>query len=154
MTESKISAAELERLAVEEVPVAGQMGIVIDSIGPGEVTARVPYREALIRPGGTIAGPVMMVLADFVMWGVVMSLIGPVKLAVTTSLHINFLRRPGPGDVVARGRILKLGKRLAVGEVYLYTHGVDDLVAHVSATYSIPPATGGEAGVPADAEPV
>ncbi len=154
MTESKISAAELERLAVEEVPVAGQMGIVIDSIGPGEVTARVPYRDALIRPGGTIAGPVMMALADFVMWGVVMSLIGPVKLAVTTSLHINFLRRPGPGDVVARGRILKLGKRLAVGEVYLYTHGVDDLVAHVSATYSIPPATGGEAGVPADAEPV
>ncbi len=154
MTESKISAAELERLAVEEVPVAGQMGIVIDRIAPGEVTARVPYREAFIRPGGTIAGPVMMALADFVMWGVVMSLIGPVKLAVTTSLHINFLRRPGPGDVVARGRILKLGKRLAVGEVYLYTPGVDDLVAHVSATYSIPPATGGEAGVPADAEPV
>jgi len=153
MTESKISAAELERLAVEEVPVAGQMGIVIDRIAPGEVTARVPYREAFIRPGGTIAGPVMMALADFVMWGVVMSLIGPVKLAVTTSLHINFLRRPGPGDVVARGRILKLGKRLAVGEVYLYTHGADDVVAHVSATYSIPPEGVDGATATRDAEP-
>jgi uncharacterized protein (TIGR00369 family) len=154
MTESKISAAELERLAVEEVPVAGQMGIVIESIGPGEVTARVPHRETHIRPGGTIAGPVMMALADFVMWGVVMSLIGPVKLAVTTSLHINFLRRPGPGDLIARGRILKLGKRLAVGEVYLNTHEADDLVAHVTATYSIPPQGGGATGAPRETEPV
>jgi len=96
----------------------------------------------------------MMALADFVMWGVVMSLIGPVKLAVTTSLHINFLRRPGPGDLIARGRILKLGKRLAVGEVYLYTHEADDLVAHVTATYSIPPQGGAAAGAPRETEPV
>lgn len=137
--EAKISAQELERLAREEVPVAGQMGVLVDSITPGEVIARVPYREAFIRPGGTVAGPVLMALADFVMWGVVMSLIGPVKLAVTTSLNINFLRRPDPGDIIAKGRILKLGKRLAVGEVYLYTEGRDDLVAHVTCTYSIPP---------------
>ena len=137
--EAKISAQELERLAREEVPVAGQVGVLVDSITPGEVIARVPYREAFIRPGGTVAGPVLMALADFVMWGVVMSLIGPVKLAVTTSLNINFLRRPDPGDIIAKGRILKLGKRLAVGEVYLYTEGRDDLVAHVTCTYSIPP---------------
>ena len=95
---AKISAAELERLAVEEVPVAGEMGVVVDSVSPGEVRARVPYRESFLRPGGTVAGPVLMALADFVTWGVVMSLIGPVKLAVTTSLNINFLRKPGPGD--------------------------------------------------------
>ncbi|MDX1513242.1 MAG: PaaI family thioesterase [Gammaproteobacteria bacterium] len=139
MSESKISAVELERLAVEEVQVAGQMGVIVDEISAGEVRARVPYRDSFLRPGGTVAGPVLMALADFVMWGVVMSLIGPVKLAVTTSLNINFLRRPGPGDVVAVGRILKLGKRLAVGEVYLYTGGSDHLVAHVTCTYSIPP---------------
>lgn len=139
MKQAKISAAELERLAREEVPVAGQMGVVVDRVSPGEVIARVPYRRAFVRPGGTVAGPVLMALADFVMWGVVMSLIGPVKLAVTTSLNINFLRRPDPGDIIANGRILKLGRRLAVGEVYLYTDGLDDLVAHVTCTYSIPP---------------
>lgn len=139
VNEARISAVELERLAKEEVPVAGEMGVVIDRVSAGEVDARVPYREAFVRPGGTVAGPVLMALADFVMWGVVMSLIGPVKLAVTTSLNINFLRRPDPGDIVAKGRILKLGRRLAVGEVYLYTDGSDALVAHVTCTYSIPP---------------
>ena len=143
VSESKISAAELERLAVEEVPVAGQLGVIIDHIAPGEVHARVPYQESFVRPGGTVAGPVLMALADFVTWGVVMSLIGPVKLAVTTSLNINFLRRPGPGDVMAVGKILKLGRRLAVGEVYLYTGASDHLVAHVTCTYSIPPAEEG-----------
>lgn len=140
MSEARISAAELERLAREEVPVAGEMGVCIDRVAAGEVDARVPYREAFVRPGGTVAGPVLMALADFVTWGVVMSLIGPVKLAVTTSLNINFLRRPDPGDIIAKGRILKLGRRLAVGEVYLYTEGRDELVAHVTCTYSIPPA--------------
>lgn len=139
MNEAKISAAELERLAMEEVPMAGQMGVIVDAVTPGEVRARVPYQASFLRPGGTLAGPVLMALADFVTWGVVMSLIGPVKLAVTTSLNINFLRKPGPGDVIAVGKILKLGKRLAVGEVYLYTGASDHLVAHVTCTYSIPP---------------
>lgn len=146
MKEARITAAELERLAVEEVPFAGQMGIVIERVEAGEVLARLPYREAFVRPGGTVAGPVMMALADFVMWGVVLSLLGPVKLAVTTSLNINFLRRPDPADLTARGRILKLGKRLAVGEVYLYTGDSEDLVAHVTCTYSIPPRDGATAG--------
>lgn len=149
MKHAHISAEELERLANEEVPVAGQMGVVVDRVAPGEVDARVPYRKAFVRPGGTVAGPVLMALADFVMWGVVMSLIGPVKLAVTTSLNINFLRRPDPGDIIAKGRILKLGRRLAVGEVYLYTEGSDALVAHVTCTYSIPPTEGAGSGTPA-----
>ncbi len=149
MKEARISAAELERLAREEVPVAGEMGVRVDRIAAGEVDARVPYREAFIRPGGTVAGPVLMALADFVVWGVVMSLIGPVKLAVTTSLNINFLRRPDPGDIIAKGRILKLGRRLAVGEVYLYNEGRDDLVAHVTCTYSIPPLEGAGSEPPA-----
>lgn len=153
MSEAKITAAELERLAAEEVPVAGQMGVIVERVAPGEVVARVPYREAFVRPGGTVAGPVMMSLADFVVWGVVMSLIGPVKLAVTTSLNINFLRRPPPGDVVAHGRILKLGRRLAVGEVYLYVDGGEDLVAHVTCTYSIPPGSGGGAGSASRGDP-
>lgn len=139
MGEAKVSAAELADMAREKVPMAGLLSLEVESVLPGEVTIRVPYREEFIRPGGTIAGPVMMTVADFAMYGVVLSLIGRVDLAVTTNLNINFLRRPVPGDVVARGRILKLGKRLAVSEVYI--HGGDDeaLVAHVTGTYSIPP---------------
>ena len=80
-----------------------------------------------------------MALADLTMYAVVLSLIGRVELAVTTNLNCNFLRRPRPTDLIAHGKILKLGKRLAVGEVSLYSEGEAEPVAHVTCTYSIPP---------------
>lgn len=93
------------------------------------------------RPGGTIAGPVMMSLADTSAWIAIMSQIGPVVLAVTTSLHIDFLRKPQLTDIMARGRILKLGKRLAVVDVDIFSRGSTALVAKAQVTYSIPPTT-------------
>ena len=139
MEHARITAEELMQLARDEVPVAGNLGIVVEEVEPGHIGARVPYRDEFVRPGGTIAGPVMMALADFVMWGVVMTLRGPVHQAVTTNLNINFLRRPVPGDLLARGSILKMGRRLAVGEVSLYCGDEEDLVAHVTCTYALPP---------------
>jgi uncharacterized protein (TIGR00369 family) len=139
MEEPKVSVEELAEMARENVPLVGALAMQVESVLPGEVTIRVPWRDEFIRPGGTISGPVMMAAADFAMYGVVLSLIGRVDLAVTTNMSINFLRRPPPGDVVARARILKLGKRLAVGEVLLHAGEADDLVAHVTGTYSIPP---------------
>jgi len=91
------------------------------------------------RPGGTLSGPVMMSLADTSAWVAIMSQIGPVVLAVTTSLHIDFLRRPQLTDLMARTRMLKLGRRLAVVDVDLYSRGETDLVAKAQVTYSIPP---------------
>jgi uncharacterized protein (TIGR00369 family) len=91
------------------------------------------------RPGGTLAGPVMMSLADTAAWVAIMSQIGPVVLAVTTSLHIDFLRKPQLTDLMARTRMLKLGKRLAVVDVDLYSRGETELVAKAQVTYSIPP---------------
>jgi uncharacterized protein (TIGR00369 family) len=137
--EAKVSAAELAEMARENVPIVGMLAMQVESVQAGAVTIRVPYRDEFVRPGGTVSGPVMMAVADFAMYGVVLSLIGRVELAVTTNLSINFLRRPPPGDVLAKARILKLGKRLAVGEVYLHGGDDEDLVAHVTSTYSIPP---------------
>ena len=139
MKEAKVSAEELAEMARENVPIVGMLAMQVESVQAGAVTIRVPYRDEFVRPGGTVSGPVMMTVADFAMYGVVLSLIGRVDLAVTTNLSINFLRRPPPGDVLAKARILKLGKRLAVGEVYLHSGDDEDLVAHVTSTYSIPP---------------
>jgi len=88
-----------------------------------------------------VAGPLLMGLADFAIYVAVLSVIGRVELAVTTNLTCNFLRRPKPKDVIGEARLLKVGKRLAYGEVSLLTEGEEDdgPVAHVTATYSIPP---------------
>jgi len=136
---SRISIAEFEDLCRREANFVEQYGFVTEHIGYGTARARLPFDDAHIRPGGTISGPAMMALADFTMYALVLGMIGPVPLAVTTSLNINFLRKPGRSDVLADARILKLGRRLAVGEVNLASAGSGDVVAHVTATYSIPP---------------
>jgi acyl-coenzyme A thioesterase PaaI-like protein len=93
----------------------------------------------MLRPGGTISGPTMMALTDFTMYVALLSAIGWVPLAVTTQLNINFLRRPEPVDLIAEGRLLKLGKRLAVGEVVMRSNGQPEPIAQATSTYSIPP---------------
>ena len=135
----RITIAEFERLAADKLPLVVQYGIRAEVIEAGRVVMRMPFDQGLLRPGGTVSGPVMLALADVAVYVLVLGLIGPVELAVTTSLNANFLRRPGPRDLIAEARILKLGKRLAVGEVTIRSAGEDAPVCHVTATYSIPP---------------
>lgn len=113
-------------------------GLTIEDTKHCGARVRQAYSAQFIRPGGTISGPTMMALADFAMYVAVLASIGPVPLAVTTNLNINFLRKPGNRDLIADCRLLKLGKRLAVGEVTIRSDGMDEPVAHVTSTYSIP----------------
>ncbi|HCX87417.1 MAG TPA: hypothetical protein DG761_05290 [Gammaproteobacteria bacterium] len=135
----RITIAQMDSLAREQLPFAIENGLILDTLDDGRAVVRAPYRSAFLRPGGTIAGPVMMALADYGVYAALLSRIGIVELAVTTSFNINFLSRPGAADLIADARIIKLGKRLAVGEVEIFSAGCDDLAAHVTATYSIPP---------------
>lgn len=136
-----IDREEFEGVVRDLVPSAGQ-GIEVLSIGDGAARLKLPYRPDMIRPGGTISGPAQFGLADVTLYGCVLSRLGRVDLAVTTSMTINFLRRPAPAALVAEGRLLKLGKRLAYGEVLLFSEGGEEPVAHATGSYSIPPARG------------
>jgi uncharacterized protein (TIGR00369 family) len=112
---------------------------VIEDAWHGGCRIRRKFNPRSLRPGGTISGPTMMGLTDFAMYVAVLASIGPVPLAVTTNLNINFLRKPAQRDLIAECRLIKLGKRLAVGEVQIYCDGQDEMVAHATSTYSIPP---------------
>jgi uncharacterized protein (TIGR00369 family) len=140
MTDAKMSVAELEKFLQVEFPQAFSRGdVAIESADGTTCLLRQRYSEHMLRPGGTVSGPTLMALADFAMYVVLLSAIGPVGLAVTTNLNINFLRKGQPGqDVLAAAKLLKLGKRLAVGEVVLLSGTSPDPIAHVTATYSIP----------------
>ena len=120
-----------------------QIGIgrnfTVEAAGPMSARLRLHHRPEHLRPGGTISGPTMFALADVALYAAILAQIGEVKLAVTTSLTINFLRRPEPDDLIGEARLFKLGKRLAVGEVALFSAGVADMVAHATGSYSIPP---------------
>jgi uncharacterized protein (TIGR00369 family) len=140
MTKAKMTLAELEAFLVKEFPQAFAAGNIAIERADGEsCLIRERFHEGMLRPGGTVSGPTLMALADVAMYVVLLSAIGPVGLAVTTNLTINFLRKGAPGqDVLAAANLLKLGKRLAVGEVSLMSGTSPEPIAHVTATYSIP----------------
>jgi uncharacterized protein (TIGR00369 family) len=131
---------ELERFLAAEFPQAfhPESGLAIEALWDCGCRVRQAFRTASLRPGGTISGPTMMALADFAMYVAVLAAIGPVPLAVTINLNINFLRKPAQRDLMAEARLLKLGKRLATGEVTIRSEGEEAPVAHVTSTYSIP----------------
>ena len=135
-----LSKEELERLLSAELPAMlnPNSGMSILEVQYGSCRVRQAFKPSSLRPGGTISGPTMMALADFAMYVAVLASIGPVPLAVTTNFSINFLRKPGARDLTAECRLLKVGRRLAVGEVTIRSEGMDDPVAHVTSTYSIP----------------
>src|SRR5215510_10657812 len=140
MATAKMSVAEVEEFLRREFPQALVYDDVRIESADGETAQlRQRFSERMLRPRGTVSGPTLMNLADFAMYVVLLSAIGPVGLAVTTNLNINFLRKGQPGqDVLAEARLLKLGKRLAIGEVNLLSGSSPDPIAHVTATYSIP----------------
>jgi uncharacterized protein (TIGR00369 family) len=136
-----MTVQELERLLSAEFPQGynPQSGLSIEAVWHHGCRVRQAFRPQSLRPGGTISGPTMMALADFAMYVAVLSAIGPVPLAVTINLNINFLRKPSNTDLTAEARLLKLGKRLATGEITIRAAGNEEPVAHATSTYSIPP---------------
>ena len=141
MRAAVLSAEELERRLAAEFPEAfnAASGLSIVDAWHGGARVRQNFVASSMRPGGTISGPTIMALADVAAYVAILASIGWVPLAVTTSLNINFLRKPAPGALIGECRLIKLGKRLAVGEVAIRPEGEDDLIAHATSTYSIPP---------------
>ena len=133
----------LEEFNAREFPEVADAGYRVQTVTDKTITVTMQTRDVDLRPGGTVSGPTMMSLVDVTMYFLVLAQIGPVALAVTTNLNINFLRKPKPGNMRADGTLLKLGKLLATGEVSIYSEGVEEPVAHATVTYAIPPANNG-----------
>jgi uncharacterized protein (TIGR00369 family) len=137
-----LDADQVGRLVDEHFPQIqeGNGRVTIERIDSEEAVVRMAFDDRLVRPGGTVSGPAMFKLADFGVYVAILSRLGHAGLqAVTTSMAINFLSRPQPADLIARVRVLKLGRRLAVCEVELYSAGMREMVAHATSTYAIPP---------------
>ncbi|HDZ58430.1 MAG TPA: PaaI family thioesterase [Pseudomonas xinjiangensis] len=131
-----LSAEVLQQFMDEQFP---QSTITVDRADGGAVWVRQAIDNAHLRPGGTVSGPTMMATADCAAYLVILAHIGIVPLAVTTNLNINFLRKPSSDQAIeARATLIKLGKRLALSEVYLFSAGDSDPVAQSIVTYAIP----------------
>ncbi|KGT48147.1 MULTISPECIES: PaaI family thioesterase [Acinetobacter] len=134
----KSSLEKIQKFLAVEFPQSLEYCQLVD-IKPKGSTVRYRVNDGQLRPGGTISGPTIMAVADFALYVAILSEIGLVGLAVTTNININFLRKPdGQRDLIGECRLIKVGKALVVGEVWVYSEGQKEPVAHVTGTYSIP----------------
>ncbi|QSP93313.1 PaaI family thioesterase [Marinobacter salinisoli] len=134
-----ITFEELQAFLDEQFPQGAAFG-TLQKLGDGWAEMKLEVDEEHLRPGGTVSGPAMMGLADVTLYAALLSQIGLVPLAVTTNLNINFLRKPvAHKPIWAKATMLKVGRTMAVGEVFVYSEGAEAPVAHSTMTYSIPP---------------
>lgn len=139
-----LTAREVQTLIRDGVPMANDIDLRVELIAENRALARIPFHARMVRPGGSLSGPIQMTLSDAAMYAAVLGTLGAVEMAVTSNLSINFLRRPAAVDLYADARVLKMGARLAYCEVRLSSavEGLYDeqseLVAHVTGTYALP----------------
>ena len=134
-----MTEAELAAFLLREFPQV-KYDFAIERLTDDGVVVRLKVAERHLRPGGTVSGPSIFALADVAIYLAILARIGPVALAVTTNGGIDFLRKPAAGtDLIGEGRLLKLGRVLAVGDVLIRSDGMAEPVARANMTYSIPP---------------
>lgn len=135
----KLSINEIRKFLADVFPqIDGNFEI--DHLDGSGLIMRMPATEQNLRPGGTVSGPAMFKLADVSAYVATLALIGPEALAVTTNCSIDFMRKPeADRDMIARAKVLKLGRTLSVTDVMLFSEGKEDPVARATLTYSIPP---------------
>ncbi|MFE8073148.1 PaaI family thioesterase [Marinobacteraceae bacterium S3BR75-40.1] len=133
-----MTAAEVEALIREGVPMAEDMGFTVEHVEANRAVARLRFNSRMVRPGGTLSGPVQMTLADAAMYAAILGTLGRVEMAVTSNFNINFLQKPAPEDLIAEAIVLRMGKRLAFCEVRLTSANSETLVSHVTGAYALP----------------
>jgi uncharacterized protein (TIGR00369 family) len=132
-----MSKIDLENFLEKEFPQVSNNFKILNT-KPNSLSMLMHISDEHLRPGGTVSGPTMFLLADVSFYLATLSIIGPKSLTVTTNCSINFLRKPNISDLISESRILKIGKTLSVGDVLIYSEGIKEPVAHASLTYSIP----------------
>ena len=134
----RFTIPEMHAYMAEVFPQLGPRFDVLE-MRPHHLKVRMRALETDLRPGGTVSGPAMFALADCAYYMATLALIGREALTVTTNCSIDFMRKPGPGDLIAEARVLKLRRTLSVGDVQIFSPGVEGVIARASLTYSIPP---------------
>ena len=134
----QISVDRFNAVIRDELPLAEMLEIRAEAIGDGTALGRLPGSGRLLRPGGTISGPAMAALADVMLYAAIMGRFGLLPMAVTSNLNISFLRKPKAADLLGEARLIRGGRRLAYGEVTMWSDGDDEPVAHATLTYAMP----------------
>lgn len=132
----KLTAAQIQEIFRAHFGNGG--GLTVEEVREGYARLRLPFHKWMLRPGNVVSGPALFTAADAAMYALVMAHLGPVVMAVTANMNLHFLTAAPAGDVVAECKLLRMGSRLAVMEVSLFTGPEKTFAAHVTGTYALP----------------
>lgn len=134
-----LTPAQINAFVASVYPMASSV-IRCDLVADDHIYARCFYDESTLRPGGFISGPTMFTTADVALWYLSFTQLGLQAMAVTSDLHIDFLRPAVGGDLIARAELLRAGKSRVTGRVSMWIEGQEDrVVAHATGSYALLP---------------
>ena len=126
-------------------PFLQGLGIVCEDVQRGYAVARWKTDARWLRPGGLMFGGGLVTLADAALYMAILGALGLDAVAVTSELKMNFLRPATGGDVIATAQVIKMGQRIAYGEVHLASADQPErLIAHATSSYALLSSPGGE----------
>jgi uncharacterized protein (TIGR00369 family) len=142
---AEFSAKNPDFVARVHASLAGQafmhklLGARVTQVTPGFVEIMAPAQPDLLQPGGHVHGSVLAALADSATGYAAQTLV-PVEMdIVTVEFKINFLA-PGFGThYLARGRVIRAGRTLAVchGDLLAVQGTAEKLIAHLVTTMMV-----------------
>jgi uncharacterized protein (TIGR00369 family) len=137
----KMTAAELNVLLAATFPQAFNQNkmFAITQVFAGGAVLQLNPDESHLRHGGTVSGPTMFALADIAGYVAILAHVDHATSTVTSNMNINFLAKPEFAPLYARSSILRLGRQMVVTETSIRALSDDTLLAHATATYSMPP---------------
>ena len=132
-------SAEGFNCAITAYPWFGQwIGIKATEITARSAKVRLDVKPEFLRHGGTVAGPIVMAMADVAMYAAIMGAVPDGERAVTSDMTLHFMRRPMGAVLTAEARILRRGKRSVVCDVDVFADGKGESVCHVVGSYTLP----------------
>lgn len=135
---SDFTLAEAQRvLDTVMTPWIDELGMVVEALTENGAVVRLPWHERLTRDGGLVTGQALLSFADAAMVVVISSAIGGFRRMATVDMTTSFLAPAFDTDIIARGEVIRRGKRTVFGRIDLEAADTGEAVALVQTTWTL-----------------
>jgi uncharacterized protein (TIGR00369 family) len=121
---------------VPKPPIQGLLGFELVDVSEGRAVFRLETRQDMTNPLGTVHGGIAMTLIDSATGCAVHTTLGESGAYGTLETKVNLVRaiNPDTGALIAEGRIVHRGARVATAEAQVTGEADGKLYAHGTST--------------------
>ncbi len=135
---SGFSVADAQAIVDHKLaPWLKPLDIRVEETSDTGAVLRLPYRDDLNRPGGIVSGQAMLAFADSAMVIVISAALGGYRDMATVDMTTSFMAAARNTDIIARGEVVKAGKRMVFAQVRLEDGATGAPVANIWTTWTL-----------------